>query len=180
MSTTPRTNAAWAKYKNGSGPHYLRSESCRLERELDVVTADRDLAEKQIEIMVSQIPDYDPKRQTPDEAILEIVSNRGNTLRDIRVQLSASQQREAGLREALEKIAKSETCADEAHGCNHPSDAQEALSAAPGSDFVRREVLESVLDRYVILVLCGDGGNWNPEKEPVVIAARAELERTKK
>jgi len=64
---------------------------------------------------------------------------------EVSAQLTASQQREAGLRAALEKIAKSETCADEAHGCNHPSDAQEALSATPGSDFVRREEEKSTI-----------------------------------
>jgi hypothetical protein len=39
---TPRTNAAWAKYKSGRGAQHIRSESCRLERELDAVTAERD------------------------------------------------------------------------------------------------------------------------------------------
>ena len=66
-------------------------------------------------------------------------------MNSLTAQLSASQQREAKFREALEKIAKSETCADEAHGCNHPSDAQEALSTATGSDFVRREEEKSTI-----------------------------------
>ena len=44
---------------------------------------------------------------------------------------AACQQEVWRLREALEKIAKSETCADEAHGCNHPFDAQDALSSTP-------------------------------------------------
>ena len=39
-----------------------------------------------------------------------------------------------------------------------------------------REALEGMLDRYVSLVNCGDCGNWNPEEEPEVIAAREALE----
>ena len=35
--------------------------------------------------------------------------------------------------------------------------------------------LEALLQHYVCLVNCGDCGNWNPEEEPVVIAARAAL-----
>ena len=100
---------------------------------------------------------------------------------EVSAQLSASQQREAGLREALEKIAKSETCADEAHGCNHPSDAQEALSATPGSDFVRREEVErSYREGWKTSF-----GHIKPhtddlEDDWLKSDARAELERTKK
>ena len=36
-------------------------------------------------------------------------------------------------------------------------------------------VLRGILDRYVTLVDSGDAGNWNPEEEPQVIAARAAL-----
>ncbi len=35
--------------------------------------------------------------------------------------------------------------------------------------------LEGMLDRYTALVNCGDCGNWNPEEEDEVIAARAAL-----
>lgn len=35
--------------------------------------------------------------------------------------------------------------------------------------------LRAMLDRYVSLVECGDCGNWDAEKEPQVIAARAAL-----
>lgn len=41
------------------------------------------------------------------------------------------------------------------------------------------DLLESALtrlvDRYTMLVNCGDCGNWDPEKEPDVIFARAAL-----
>lgn len=39
----------------------------------------------------------------------------------------------------------------------------------------RTEALEGMLEKYVALVNCGDCGNWNPEEEPVVIAAREAL-----
>jgi hypothetical protein len=35
--------------------------------------------------------------------------------------------------------------------------------------------LRDLLDHYTRLVNSGDAGNWNPEQEPVVIAARAAL-----
>lgn len=35
--------------------------------------------------------------------------------------------------------------------------------------------LTKLLDRYVELVNCGDCGNWDPEEEPEVIAARAAI-----
>ena len=35
--------------------------------------------------------------------------------------------------------------------------------------------LQGLLDRYLELVNSGDAGNWNPEKEPQVIAARVAL-----
>ena len=38
-----------------------------------------------------------------------------------------------------------------------------------------REALQALLDRYTSLVNCGDCGNWDPEKEPCVVAARAAL-----
>ena len=41
-----------------------------------------------------------------------------------------------------------------------------------------REALTSTLSEYVALVNCGDCGNWNPETEGHVIAARAILAAT--
>jgi hypothetical protein len=38
-----------------------------------------------------------------------------------------------------------------------------------------REALSGLLDHYTQLVNSGDAGNWNPEKEPQVIAARRAL-----
>lgn len=38
-----------------------------------------------------------------------------------------------------------------------------------------REALRALLEHYVQLVNCGDCGNWNPEEEAVVIAARVAL-----
>jgi len=38
-----------------------------------------------------------------------------------------------------------------------------------------REALQKLLDHYTALVNSGDAGNWNPEAEPVVIAARVAL-----
>ena len=35
--------------------------------------------------------------------------------------------------------------------------------------------LRALLDRYTDLVSCGDCGNWNPDQEDQVIAARAAL-----
>ena len=35
--------------------------------------------------------------------------------------------------------------------------------------------LHALLERYTDLVNCGDCGNWNPEREDQVIAARAAL-----
>ena len=40
--------------------------------------------------------------------------------------------------------------------------------------------LDSLLNRYVELVNCGDCGNWNPEEEMVVKAARRAIERYSK
>jgi hypothetical protein len=37
------------------------------------------------------------------------------------------------------------------------------------------QALRDLLDRYTALVNCGDCGNWNPETEPEVIAARRAL-----
>jgi hypothetical protein len=37
--------------------------------------------------------------------------------------------------------------------------------------------LSSLLERYTGLVNSGDAGNWDPEKEPCVIAARAALDQ---
>lgn len=39
------------------------------------------------------------------------------------------------------------------------------------------EALKKFLDSYLRLVNSGDCGNWNPETEAVVIAARAALQR---
>jgi hypothetical protein len=44
---------------------------------------------------------------------------------------------------------------------------------------VLREALARLLERYVGLVNCGDCGNWDPEIEPVVIAARSAMARSK-
>ena len=41
-----------------------------------------------------------------------------------------------------------------------------------------RTALARLLDRYVSLVNCGDCGNWNPETETEVIAARAALAKS--
>jgi len=38
-----------------------------------------------------------------------------------------------------------------------------------------RSALLGMVDHYTQLVNSGDAGNWDPEKEPVVIAARAAL-----
>lgn len=38
-----------------------------------------------------------------------------------------------------------------------------------------RKALHDLLDHYVKLVNSGDAGNWDPEKEKVVIQARAAL-----
>ncbi len=43
------------------------------------------------------------------------------------------------------------------------------------SELALRETLARLLERYTQLVNCGDCGNWNPEKEDEVIAARAAL-----
>lgn len=39
------------------------------------------------------------------------------------------------------------------------------------------DALRGILNRYVGLVNSGDAGNWNPETEPEVIAARAALSK---
>ena len=41
-----------------------------------------------------------------------------------------------------------------------------------------KQALEALLDRYTGLVNSGDAGNWNPETEAEVIAARTALART--
>jgi hypothetical protein len=38
-----------------------------------------------------------------------------------------------------------------------------------------RAALKGITDRYVGLVNCGDCGNWDPESEPQVVAARAAM-----
>lgn len=40
-----------------------------------------------------------------------------------------------------------------------------------------RESLQGLLDHYVRLIVSGDAGHWDPEAEPVVIAARAAMAR---
>jgi hypothetical protein len=40
--------------------------------------------------------------------------------------------------------------------------------------------LQSMLERYTSLVNCGDCGNWDPEQEPNVIAARAAISKATK
>lgn len=47
------------------------------------------------------------------------------------------------------------------------------ISAAPDL----YEAVKGFLDLYVALVNSGDCGNWNPEEEDVVIAARAALQK---
>jgi hypothetical protein len=37
--------------------------------------------------------------------------------------------------------------------------------------------LKVLLDRYVSLINCGDCGNWDPETEAEVIAARAAIKK---
>ena len=49
------------------------------------------------------------------------------------------------------------------------------LRAALSQQQEMREALEGLLDRYTALVNCGDCGNWDPETEPPVIAARRAL-----
>lgn len=41
------------------------------------------------------------------------------------------------------------------------------------------EALAALTKHYVSLVNSGDAGNWDPEKEPVVIAARSTLQGSK-
>jgi len=41
-----------------------------------------------------------------------------------------------------------------------------------------RDALEALLNAYVDMANSGDCGFWDPEKEPMVIAARAALART--
>jgi hypothetical protein len=62
----------------------------------------------------------------------------------------------------------------------HKAEAELALAApyAEGlSDIAleRGEALQALLDHYLSLVNSGDAGNWDPEAEEVVIAARAAL-----
>ncbi|MCG2586544.1 hypothetical protein [Massilia sp. TS11] len=51
---------------------------------------------------------------------------------------------------------------------------------AQGVDAEMRDALSNLLNRYVRLANSGDAGNWNPEEEPEVIAARAALTKDKK
>lgn len=41
------------------------------------------------------------------------------------------------------------------------------------------EALAALLERYVDLINCGDCGNWDPETEQQVIAARAALRKAR-
>lgn len=41
------------------------------------------------------------------------------------------------------------------------------------------EALEGLLDRYTQLINCGDCGNWDPETEKDVIAARAAIHKAR-
>lgn len=54
-------------------------------------------------------------------------------------------------------------------------DKEYAQRALERSAPLLRDALTALLDRYVSLVNCGDCGNWNPETEDQVIAARAAL-----
>lgn len=65
---------------------------------------------------------------------------------------------DVGTKEALNKL-----------GWHHTGDTTPSL----------RPALEALLKHYVDGVNSGDGGNWNPEEEPVVIAARAALKESK-
>lgn len=40
------------------------------------------------------------------------------------------------------------------------------------------QALQGLLDKYTMLVNSGDTGNWDPEEEPEVIAARAAISAT--
>jgi len=42
------------------------------------------------------------------------------------------------------------------------------------------EALSGVVDRYTALVNCGDCGNWDPEREDVIVHARAAIARAEK
>lgn len=49
------------------------------------------------------------------------------------------------------------------------------LAAAREEAARLRAALESFLEHYVDMVESGDCGNWNPEKDDVVVMARAAL-----
>ena len=50
-----------------------------------------------------------------------------------------------------------------------------AISGCDKRHAVALSALRELLERYTGLVNCGDCGNWNPEDEQPVIAARAAL-----
>jgi hypothetical protein len=60
---------------------------------------------------------------------------------------------------------------------NGPNEAEIAayIVKAVNSHAALVEALRKMTDRYAYLVNSGDAGNWNPETEPEVIAARALL-----
>jgi hypothetical protein len=74
----------------------------------------------------------------------------------------------------------------EEHECQHTAHfmtnaVNEYASLKSRADAVEGlvEALENILARYVGLVESGDAGNWDAEKEPQVIAARAALSLVK-
>lgn len=58
-------------------------------------------------------------------------------------------------------------------------DLQSAVTDLAAENARLKAALDGLLSRYVTLVESGDAGNWDAEKEPQVIAARAAIAKAK-
>jgi hypothetical protein len=92
---------------------------------------------------------------------------------------------EPSVHQQRENMRRIVACVNACEGLSTADLEAVAGQGAPANEAVKRfnetrSALIALLDRYTGLVNSGDAGNWNPEDEPEVIAARAAIAKVSK